>query len=113
MVLLSGEPGIGKSRLTAALENGLKGDAHICLRYFCQPHHQGSALQPVLAQLAHAADFAFDDPPPARRSKLEKLLAPERRRGLVPFAELLGIANGKAGRRHGPAAHAARRARRH
>ena len=61
VVLLAGEPGIGKSRLTAALEDQIKDDAHTCLRYFCQPHHQGSALQPVLAQLAHAAGFAHDD----------------------------------------------------
>jgi hypothetical protein len=61
VVLLAGEPGIGKSRLTAALEDQIKDDAHTCLRYFCQPHHQGSALQPVLAQLAHAASFAHDD----------------------------------------------------
>jgi class 3 adenylate cyclase/tetratricopeptide (TPR) repeat protein len=95
VILLSGEPGIGKSRLTAALENDLKGDTHICLRYFCQPHHQGSALQPVLAQLAHAAGFDFDDPPAARRAKLEKLLGLSGA-ALEPFAELLGIANGKA-----------------
>ena len=56
-MLLSGEPGIGKSRLTAALEDSLKGEAHICLRYFCQPHHQGSALAADPGQLAHAAGF--------------------------------------------------------
>src|SRR3984957_17347226 len=44
VVLLAGEPGIGKSRLTAALEDKLKDEAHVCVRYFCQPHHQGSAL---------------------------------------------------------------------
>ena len=63
VVLLGGEPGIGKSRLTAALEDELKGEAHVCLRYFCQPHHQGSALQPILAQFQHAAGFAPNDTP--------------------------------------------------
>jgi class 3 adenylate cyclase len=95
VILLSGEPGIGKSRLTTALENNLKNDTHICLRYFCQPHHQGSALQPVLAQLAHVAGFDLDDPSAARRAKLEKLLGLSGA-ALEPFAELLGIANGKA-----------------
>jgi class 3 adenylate cyclase len=95
VVLLAGEPGIGKSRLTAALEDHVKDDAHTCLRYFCQPHHQGSALQPVLAQLAHAAGFAHDDDAAAKRAKLEKLLAADAESGAVEselFAELLGLA---------------------
>jgi class 3 adenylate cyclase/tetratricopeptide (TPR) repeat protein len=98
VILLSGEPGIGKSRLTAALEDDLKGDAHICLRYFCQPHHQGSALQPVLAQLAHVAGFDLDDPPAARRAKLEKLLAAAGTgtADVEPFAELLGLSGNRA-----------------
>ena len=95
VVLLAGEPGIGKSRLTAALEDHVKDDAHTCLRYFCQPHHQGSALQPVLAQLAHAAGFAHDDDAAAKRAKLEKLLAADAESGAAEselFAELLGLA---------------------
>ena len=75
VVLLAGEPGIGKSRLTAALEDSLKDEPHLCLRYFCQPHHQGSALQPVIAQFQHAADFAPNDTPADKRAKIEKLLA--------------------------------------
>ena len=95
VVLLAGEPGIGKSRLTAALEDHVKDDAHTCLRYFCQPHHQGSALQPVLGQLAHAAGFAHDDIAADKRAKLERLLAPDAASGAVEvelFAELLGLA---------------------
>jgi class 3 adenylate cyclase len=95
VVLLAGEPGIGKSRLTAALEDHVKDDAHTCLRYFCQPHHQGSALQPVLAQLAHAAGFAHDDNAAAKIAKLEKLLARDPASGAAEselFAELLGLA---------------------
>jgi class 3 adenylate cyclase len=95
VVLLAGEPGIGKSRLTAALEDHIKDDTHTCLRYFCQPHHQGSALQPVLAQLAHAAGFAHDDSAADRRAKLERLLARDAASVAVEaelFAELLGLA---------------------
>ena len=43
-MLISGEPGIGKSRLIAALEERLRGEPHDDLRYFCSPHHQDSAL---------------------------------------------------------------------
>ena len=86
VVLLAGEPGIGKSRLTAALEDGLREEAHVCLRYFCQPHHQGSSLQPILAQLQHAAGFAHDDTPAGKRTKLEALFGAgggRRQRGSV------------------------------
>ena len=95
VVLLAGEPGIGKSRLTAALEDKLKDEAHVCVRYFCQPHHQGSALQPVLAQLQHAAGFARDDTPDNKRAKLKNLLAPDEKNDggeIELFAELLGLA---------------------
>ena len=47
VVLISGEPGIGKSRLTAALYERIAGEPHTRLRYFCSPHHQDSALYPV------------------------------------------------------------------
>jgi predicted ATPase len=81
VVLLSGEAGIGKSRLTAALQDNLKDEAHVCLRYFCEAHHQGSALQPFVAQLQHAAGFTRDDTPAEKQAKLGKLLAPESRNG--------------------------------
>jgi len=99
MILLSGEPGIGKSRLTAALEERLKDEAHTCLRYFCQPHHQGSALQPIVAQLQHVAGFAASDPPDVKRAKLDALVVREEAKGVVVrdlFAELLGLDTGKA-----------------
>ena len=75
VVLLSGEPGIGKSRLTAALSERLAAETPVALRYFCLPHTQGSALQPIVTHLQHAADFAHDDAPEQRRAKLGKLLA--------------------------------------
>jgi TolB-like protein/class 3 adenylate cyclase/predicted ATPase len=75
IVLVSGEPGIGKSRLTAALEERLGDEPHLRLRYFCSPYHQDSALFPFIDQLGHAAGFARDDPPATRLEKLEALLS--------------------------------------
>ena len=63
VVLISGEPGIGKSRLTAALSEHIETEPHTHLRYFCSPHHQDSALYPVMGQLERAAGFARDDGP--------------------------------------------------
>ncbi len=94
VVLLAGEPGIGKSRLTAALEDDLKAEAHVCLRYFCQPHHQGSALAPIVGQLVHAAHFAPNDSENERRAKLEAALTREATiasEDAELFAELLGL----------------------
>ncbi len=83
VVLISGEPGIGKSRLTAALEERLHAEPHFRLRYFCSPYHQDSALFPFIDQLGRAAGFARDDPPAARLEKLEAVLSARRaaRRG--------------------------------
>ena len=75
IVLVSGEPGIGKSRLTAALAERLHDEPHLRLRYFCSPYHQDSALFPFIDQLGRASVFARDDPPSARLEKLEALLA--------------------------------------
>jgi predicted ATPase len=76
VVLVSGEPGIGKSRLTAALSEHLGNEPHTRLRYFCSPHHQDSALYPFIAQLERAAGFARDDTVEAKLGKLQALLAP-------------------------------------
>jgi len=75
VVLVSGEPGLGKSRITAALEERLHAEPHLRLRYFCSPYHQDSALFPFIDQLGRASGFARDDPPAARLDKLEALLA--------------------------------------
>jgi class 3 adenylate cyclase/predicted ATPase len=74
VVLISGEPGIGKSRITAELEERLEGKPHLRLRYFCSPYYQDSALFPFMDQLSRAAGFARDDPPAAKLGKLEALL---------------------------------------
>jgi class 3 adenylate cyclase/tetratricopeptide (TPR) repeat protein len=74
-VLVVGDPGIGKSRLVAALAERLQTEKHIRLRHFCSSYHQDSALYPFIEQLARASGFVRDDPPAARREKLEALLA--------------------------------------
>jgi class 3 adenylate cyclase len=74
IVLISGEPGIGKSRVTAELEERLRAEPHLHLRYFCSPYCRDSALYPFIDQLWHAAEFARDDPPTAKLEKLEAVL---------------------------------------
>ena len=76
VVLISGEPGIGKSRLTAALSEQIGTEPHTRLRYFCSPHHQDSPLYPFIAQFERAAGFARDDMVEAKLGKLRALLAP-------------------------------------
>ena len=75
VVLISGEPGIGKSRLAAALAERLQAEPYLRLRYFCSPYHQDSALYPFMDQLGRAAGFARDDTPGAKLDKLDALLA--------------------------------------
>jgi class 3 adenylate cyclase len=76
VVLISGEPGIGKSRLTAALSEHIEPEPHTRLRYFCSPHYQDSALYPLIVQLERAAGFARDDGPETKLDKLARVLAP-------------------------------------
>src|ERR1700760_2153716 len=75
VVLISAEPGVGKSRLAAALTERIAAEPHTRLRYFCSPHHQDSALYPVITQMERAAGFAHADSPVARLAKLQSLLA--------------------------------------
>jgi len=82
VVLLSGEPGIGKSRLTAALLERIALEPHTRRRYFCSPRHTDSALYPIISQMERAAGFAHDDGPQAKLDKLDALLAHGRRSGI-------------------------------
>jgi class 3 adenylate cyclase len=75
VVLLSGEAGIGKSRLLAALEERLAAVTHTSLRYFCSPHHEDSPLYPIAARMEHEAGFARGDNAAIRLAKLEAALA--------------------------------------
>ena len=74
VVLLSGEPGIGKSRLAAAMIDRIVAEPHVCVRWFCSPHHAGSALYPIIRQLECAAGIASGDDPAGRLDKLDALL---------------------------------------
>jgi class 3 adenylate cyclase/predicted ATPase len=85
VVLISGEPGIGKSRLTAALSEHIEAEPHVRLRYFCSPHYQDSAFYPIIGQLEHAAGFARGDDVAAKRRKLGEML------GAESLAEDLGL----------------------
>jgi predicted ATPase len=75
VVLLSGEPGIGKSRIAQTIVERLNNEPHTRLRYFCSPHHQDSALYPAITQLERAAGFRRDDSDEQRLDKLEALLS--------------------------------------
>ena len=74
VVILTGEPGIGKSRITAALQQHLQGDPHARLRHFCSPHYQEEALRPSIGQLERDAGFTRDDTAEAKLAKLEAVL---------------------------------------
>ncbi len=97
-MLISGEPGIGKSRLTAALSAHIESEPHTRLRYFCSPHHQDSALYPLIAQLERAAGFARDDTVDAKLGKLRALLAPGMRDDddIALLSELLSLPSSAA-----------------
>src|SRR3989440_4750955 len=74
VMLLSGEAGIGKSRLTTAFVEVLAGEPHVRLRYFCSPQHTDSALYPIIGQMERAAELAREDTPQAKLDKLDALL---------------------------------------
>ena len=75
VVLLSGEAGIGKSRLTAALLERLAHEPHTRLRYFCSPQRADSAFHPFIGQMERAAGLGYGDAPRAKLDKLDAVLA--------------------------------------
>ena len=95
VVLLSGEAGIGKSRLTAALLERLATEPHTRLRYFCSPQHTDSAFYPIIGQMERAAGLAHDDTPQAKLDKLDAVLAQTSTstQDAALFAEMLSLPN--------------------
>jgi class 3 adenylate cyclase/predicted ATPase len=95
VVLLSGEAGIGKSRLTAALLESLATERHARLRYFCSPQHTDSAFYPIIGQMERAAGLRHDDTPQARLDKLDAVLAQASTsvEDAALFAEMLSLPN--------------------
>jgi class 3 adenylate cyclase len=96
VVLLSGEPGIGKSRLTVALEEQLQTKQYTPLRYFCSPLHTDSTLYPFISQLGRAAGFNRSDTIEAKLDKLSSLLgaSPNHDSDVQLLAELLSVPTG-------------------
>ena len=94
-MLLSGEAGIGKSRLTAALLERLAGEPHTRLRYFCSPQHTDSAFYPIISQMERAAGFAHDDNAQVKLDKLDAVLAQTSTsiQDAALFAEMLSLPN--------------------
>jgi class 3 adenylate cyclase/predicted ATPase len=95
VVLLSGEAGIGKSRLAAALLERLADEPHTRLRHFCSPQHTDSALYPIIGQMERAAGLAREDAPQAKLDKLDALFAQisTSSRHAALFAEMLSLQN--------------------
>jgi class 3 adenylate cyclase/tetratricopeptide (TPR) repeat protein len=97
VVLLAGEPGIGKSRLTAALLERLAGEPHTGLRYFCSPQHSDSAFYPIIGQMERSAGFAYDDTPRVRLDKLDAALAhtSTSKQDVALLGEMMSLPNGE------------------
>jgi class 3 adenylate cyclase len=95
VVLLSGEAGIGKSRLAAALMEEIAAELHARLRYFCSPQHTDSAFYLIISQFERAAGFAHGDTPQTKLDKLDALLAQTStsQRDAALFAEMLSLPN--------------------
>ena len=95
VVLLSGEAGIGKSRLTAALLESVASEPHTRLRYFCSPQHTDSALYPIIGQMERAANLVHGDSARVKLDKLDALLAQTSTpmEDAALFADMLSVPN--------------------
>jgi class 3 adenylate cyclase/predicted ATPase len=95
VVLISGEAGIGKSRLTAALLEAVAPELHTRLRDFCSPQHTDSALYPIISQFERSGGLIHDDTPQAKLDKLDELLARSAtsKQDAALIAEMLSLPN--------------------
>jgi predicted ATPase len=95
VVLIAGEAGIGKSRLTVALMESLSREPHTRLRYFCSPQHTDSAFYPIIGQMERAAGLTHGDTPQPKLDKLNAVLAQTSTsiEDAALFAEMLSLPN--------------------
>jgi class 3 adenylate cyclase len=95
VVLISGEAGIGKSRMTAALLETIASEPHTRLRYFCSPQHTDSAFYPIVGQMERAAGLAHDDAALRKLDKLDAVLAQTStsKQDAALFVEMLSLPN--------------------
>jgi len=96
VALITGEPGVGKSRLVIEMQQRVRAENHLGIRYFCSPHRDASPLQPVRDNIERGAGFEISDPPAVRIGKLDRMLAPFLRDPRIDpslIAELLSLPN--------------------
>lgn len=94
VALISGEAGVGKSRMAASILKDADLQAHATLRYFCSPYRQGSPLHPCIQQVEHAAGFSRDDTQEEKLAKLIALLGEAPEQDMALIAELLNLPTG-------------------
>lgn len=94
VALISGEAGLGKSRMAAAILDDTDDGPRTTVRYFCSPYREDSPLHPFIQQLEHVAGFVRDDPPAAKLQKLAAVLDGTPQQDLALIAELLNVPSG-------------------
>ena len=100
VVMLTGDPGIGKSHIALALQERVQAEPHINLRYFCSAHHANSALFPFVGQLERAAGFKRGESPAQKLAKLETLLVQSATDGGETIAVLANLLSLPLGNRY-------------
>ncbi len=103
VVLLSGEAGIGKSRICQTLRERLAGERHATVLLQCSPYHRNSALYPVLQYFERTTGIAPGDPPALRGQKLERLMGSEMELSAASHGQLLRLVGAPDGGRLPPA----------
>jgi len=97
IILIEGEPGLGKSRLVREFSERIKEERHVQVRYQCSPYYMNSALHPVIEYLEREADFETNDNDETRLDKLEAVV-PENGQQRALFAALLSLGMSRYGR---------------